>query len=444
MGNIKQVTLNNGLEFYHYSSPGYATSTAIFEIRAGSFMEDRKINGGWSHILEHMMFKASGKYTTRERMELLKENGAFYNAFTDGECITFFFQCPNHNFEKVYDIFIDLLFNPLFDKKELDVEKKVVIAELKQRSIIDKSRCYNMVMENGYGKEAGKSFFGNRTIGTIETIKRCNSKDLRDMYEKYFDPRNIKVVVVNSSENYEKYVKKIADLDLQKHEYDIVFRVNERIKIANKLVLNRGYSVATVKERKSVMFWMWTPGPTSKDYRQDSFNLNIVNLYKSYLGDISSSLLWNKLREEKGYIYSLGFDLDIDPFHSKYYATFEVNDLMIEPFLQDFYKIMDEFAQTGITKKEIKKLALAKKNENAFVAHDSMHRAHDILFMTKYGMPVLTSKDFLKRYDLVTPEHIMEHHKKYWCDKQKSYITAMTSDKKVKDLKKALNKYFIL
>ena len=88
MSKIEHIKLKNGLNIYYYANSSFNLSTCIVEVGAGSFMEDRGVNNGWSHFLEHMMFKNSKHWNTRDRLNKMSENAVDWNAFTGSEEIS--------------------------------------------------------------------------------------------------------------------------------------------------------------------------------------------------------------------------------------------------------------------------------------------------------------------------------------------------------------------
>lgn len=437
--DVKKEVLSNGLKVYYYSNPLYTISSCAIRIGSGAFMETKGVNSGWTHLLEHMIFKSSEKYTTRERNEFFAENCVDTNAFTDLEDIFFYFDCPNKIFEKTFDVYMEMLFNPLLKEDELKTERKVVIAEMKERSISPSKRCYDVIRNYGYSKESRGTFFTNSVIGTISDLNNCTSDKLRDWYEKFFDPRNITIAMVGGPRDYNKLIKKLEAFNLKQHEFDIVSAVNEQIKIAKKFNHRGGFKVITQNERKSVLFYLVKNGMADVVYQGWPEYLNLKHAYKAFMCNGLNSLLWTKLREEKGYVYGVHLNSQVSCYDSSNYIIVEVNENYVEQFLNEYSKTMAEFKKTGLDNCTFKKLMKSIKNNYPFEKNDAHALACSIITFDSIGVYPLSAKEHYKNYNLVTKEEILDYHKTFF-DNYKYFICAMSSPNKKKDVIEAIKK----
>ena len=442
MSKIEHIKLKNGLNIYYYANSSFNLSTCIVEVGAGSFMEDRGVNNGWSHFLEHMMFKNSKHWNTRDRLNKMSENAVDWNAFTGSEEIYFYFNCPNIYYEEVFDIYLDMLFNPSFDEDELKVERNVVIAEMKQQNSRDSYKCMRAFSEYGFGKEARKTFFSNSTIGLLKDLKKCNSESLRDWYEKYFDPRNLTIIMTGPPRNYEKLVKKIEALDLKPNKFNIVSKVKERIKIANNFRVTAGYELMHVDGRNSSFIFLWKNALPIKHMKEIPLLINVLVAYKEYLGGGPNSVLWNKLREEKGHVYAINLYNEINEYTSYHYIASEVNSSRLDAFFRDYCDIMDEFADKGIDDVSFKRLMKGIKNNYYHDKNDAYIAASNIMVNHSLGLPIETLNDYYKKFQQIPKETINDYHRTVW-KTRKSFVTSVSTGDKAKELRDILHKYGI-
>lgn len=438
MNKVEKIELGNGLRIYCYRSSRYFTSAAIFKINTGSFMENKRVDGGWSHLLEHMMFRSSKNYDARTKLSYFQHNGVCYNAYTKYDEIDFFFECPNSNFMKTFDVYLDMLFNPLFDSKELSTEQEVVISESKQLENKDSYKCFMDLINHGYSKKSKNTFFTNKPAGSVKCIRECNARRLRNMYEKYFDPRNIEIFIVCNTKNYGDLVNKIINLNLKQGKYDITQEAKRRMKIANSFNMVNGYGILIDDYRKNILMYLWKQGPSAKEYVKNPLLFNIAHVYKSYIGDGPNSVLWNKLREENGYIYSINMCSDINPYYSTNYITTEINPDHTSRFIDKYVEAMDDFTKTGIERETLKNLVRGIKNNYVFKKHDPLDFAEDMAYFSTVGAPIILEKEYIRNFNKVTPDDIMEYHLKYLADRSNGYITAMMHTRMKKEFEKAI------
>ena len=79
--SIHSYSLDNGLNIY--IKPDSRAPVVLSQIwyKVGSTYEPKGLTG-ISHMLEHMMFKGTDKYTKEQMNSLVENNGGVQNAFT--------------------------------------------------------------------------------------------------------------------------------------------------------------------------------------------------------------------------------------------------------------------------------------------------------------------------------------------------------------------------
>ena len=95
-------------------------------LRAGSRDENAQ-NNGVAHFIEHAVFKGTQKRKPFQLFNLIESVGGEINAYTTRENTLFYTSSLKKYFGRNLDLLSDLVFNPTFDPKELEKEKKVVL-----------------------------------------------------------------------------------------------------------------------------------------------------------------------------------------------------------------------------------------------------------------------------------------------------------------------------
>lgn len=127
---IKQIKLRNGLRVVKISQKDTAAITVMLMVPVGSRMETTKING-ISHFLEHLMFKGTKRRpSTLDISKALDGVGAEYNAYTSKDHTAYYIKIAAEHLELALDLFSDMLFNSLFDPKEIQRERGVILEEI--------------------------------------------------------------------------------------------------------------------------------------------------------------------------------------------------------------------------------------------------------------------------------------------------------------------------
>ena len=122
-------TLENGARIVLIPQDNTASITTLVMYPVGSRFESEKLQGV-SHYIEHLMFKGTKKrkntlILTREIDRL----GAQYNAFTGKEYTGYYIKADAGFSNIASDILSDMLFESVFDPKEMEREKCTEITQ---------------------------------------------------------------------------------------------------------------------------------------------------------------------------------------------------------------------------------------------------------------------------------------------------------------------------
>jgi predicted Zn-dependent peptidase len=137
---------------------------------------------GLAHFLEHMLFKGTGKRTSYQVISRLEAVGGELNAFTTKEetCVHASFLTPH--FDRTMELLSDILLNSIFPEKELNLEKQVVMDEIRSyadnpmEQIFDDFEC--QVFEG--------QALGTPVLGTRESVSEFKRTDLARFISRCF------------------------------------------------------------------------------------------------------------------------------------------------------------------------------------------------------------------------------------------------------------------
>ncbi len=267
-------------------------------IGTGSREETDK-EAGSAHFLEHFVFKGTkkfpGMYDINEAVE--KVGGAF-NAYTGQNDMGFWVKMAKNHLETAMSIVAQVVTEPLLPEEHFDKERGTILEELYMYEDRPNSKA---------AEECGKLLFGKTNmgrpiIGTVESLKAMTVKDLRNYFEKWFVAENITVGVVGSFGD-EKQV-----LELIKKEFGGLIEDDRKLPEKNKFSWDsstdmRKTLVSRKVEQAAVV--MAFRGIDLNDERR--YSLELLNII---LGDGWTSRLMREVREERGWAYGVGSDVD--------------------------------------------------------------------------------------------------------------------------------------
>ncbi len=292
--NIKVLHLDNNIRLVLEHIPHTEVVSLGINVGAGSVTETPE-SMGYSHLLEHMVFKGTKNRDYIEINRDIEKYGGFLNAFTDKHYTFFYVKILGEYLNQAIDVLLDIVYNPIFPENELEKEKKVVLEEI---AMYDDNPEEN-VIDMFYEKTYPNSFMGWPILGKESNIKNANKDSLYEYWNKFYQNDNI---IISVSGKFE--------------EKDIV-QLIERIK-------NKGKS-----EKKETQIPIFKPGINYKEREVEQVHLAlglktfslydekryVLSLFNHILGGTSSSRLYLSIREKLGLCYSinslLGLDKDV-------------------------------------------------------------------------------------------------------------------------------------
>ena len=201
---FEKTTLDNGLEVVAEINES-ALSTALgFFVRSGG-RDETDENSGVSHFLEHMVFKGTEKRRALDVNRELDELGGISNAYTSDELTAFYAKVLPELQEPAIELFSDLM-RPSLRKEDFDVEKQVVLEEMKMYE----DQPPFQVDELGRAKFWSGHPLSRNVLGTRESISNLTVEAMRDYFEKRYSPSNI-VFVASGNLDFDDVARKVDE-----------------------------------------------------------------------------------------------------------------------------------------------------------------------------------------------------------------------------------------
>lgn len=201
LGKIRTTVLENGCRVVTSEMPGVESFAIAFDAGVGSRHENRA-HAGWSHFLEHMLFKGSVKRpSTRALSQPVEGRGGLMNAYTALERTCFFGAVPYDAAPILADVLGDMYVSPLFAQKEIERERKVVLEEIKMYHDDDSS----FALELGQDALWGGHPLGRPVLGTEKSLAAADSETIRAFHRASYRARGTIVAAAGRLE-HEKVV----------------------------------------------------------------------------------------------------------------------------------------------------------------------------------------------------------------------------------------------
>jgi predicted Zn-dependent peptidase len=165
--------LGNGVRVVCDRMPGLQTVALSVVAGRGARWED-ETRSGWSHLLEHMVFKGAGGRSAHALVEAIEAQGGHINAATGYERTSFQVRALEGGLDLGSAVVADLVFRPHMEPADLAREKQVVGQEIAEAADTPDDLVFEIAQSAAFeGQPLGRPILGTpQSIGaaTPETL----------------------------------------------------------------------------------------------------------------------------------------------------------------------------------------------------------------------------------------------------------------------------------
>jgi predicted Zn-dependent peptidase len=255
-------TLANGIRLVHRPVNSPVAHLGLF-INSGS--RDEQIGEhGLAHLIEHMLFKGTGRRKAYYILSRMEDVGGELNAYTTKEetCIhgTFF----NNYYERAFELISDIAFNSSFPANELKKEREIILDEINSYKDSPSELIFdefeellyegNPLARNILGSEEGLKLFTPDNIRNfihrnyctdqmvVSSVGNIEFKKLKKLFESYFAVPIMKPAHgrVSVSYNYKPVYRKLERNTFQAHCIigNLAYKIDDERRLALYLLNN--------------------------------------------------------------------------------------------------------------------------------------------------------------------------------------------------------------
>lgn len=278
--------LSNGIPIVAANIP-YLRSVSIgIWFKVGSRNETPELNGIF-HFLEHLAFKGTKRRSAHQIAIEMDSIGGHINAFTSREYTCYTAKVLDEHLPIAIDVLSDILLHSVFDPKEIERERKVILEEINMVEDTPDDLIFDMLYHDVWSNHS----LGLPTQGFPETVKKISRQDILSHMERFYSSNNVIISIAGNIDFSDS-----VDL-LEKHFCK--FKSGEKIDPGSVHKMKIG-TVCKYKKLEQVHVCLATAGIKTNDkQRYECYLLNAI------LGGSMSSRLFQKIREEKGLAYSV-------------------------------------------------------------------------------------------------------------------------------------------
>lgn len=375
---FNEFTLNNGLRVIVHEDHSVQLAVMNILYDVGSRDEDPN-KTGFAHLFEHLMFGGSKNIPNYDVP--LQMVGGENNAFTNTDITNYYLTVPASNLETGFWLESDRMLSLSFDPKVLEVQRKVVIEEFKQRYL---NQPYGDVWLKLRPLAYQQHPYQWATIGKeISHIENATLEDVKEFFFSHYLPNNAVLVVAGNVKT--EQVKELAEKWFgpipagKKRERKLTAEPAQKQK--------RTLEVKAKVPANALYKTFHMPGRFDKDYYT-------VDLMSDVLSRGHSSRLYQTLVKEKEIFTSVSAFVmgTVDP------GLFVVNGRLkegvaLEKAEEEVTRVFEKVLQDGIEENELQKVKNQSIATIEFGEVEVMNRAMNLAFASLSGDAGLVNKE---------------------------------------------------
>ncbi len=272
--------------------PGLRTLALTVAVRGGAKWES-EATSGWSHCLEHLVFKGAADMGARDIVERIEAEGGSINAATGYERTSFEVRALQGSLPLAMQVVSDLVFRPILDPTEIEREKDVVAQEIAEAFDTPDDHVFEMAQTRAFEGQP----LGRPILGSVASLKPIDRDTIGAWRARLYSPDRMVVAAsgaVNEAELLDLAARWFGDQVATPADAPDVPRFT-----GGDAALTRRI------EQANIVFQLPAPAATDPAYPA-------ARLMTEILGGGMASRLFQSAREERGLAYA------IDAYHEPY------------------------------------------------------------------------------------------------------------------------------
>jgi len=364
-----------------------------FWVRAGSRDEDHE-HAGLSHFLEHLLFKGTDRFSSREIDEAFDAMGAEVNAGTGKETTSVYSRFLDNHLERAFDVLQDMVLRPAYP--DIDSERQVVIEEIAMYEDEPQDKVHDVLS----GAIFGDHPLGRPIIGRAEVVSSVPVPEIASWHDGRYVPGNMVLAAAGNLQH-----ERIIELAEQ------AFGDAREGGPAPVDTPGGNGQVLRFHEKETEQYHLCLGGPGIARGDDRRFALRVLD---TILGGSTSSRLFQEVREKRGLAYA------VYSYASHYADTGQVA-LYVGTRPDNVGEAVDVIGselrrlhEDGVSEEELERARDNVKGRTVLSMESTLTRMNRIGSSILMGVPLLTVDEVLAAFDAVTLDDVNELAEELW------------------------------
>jgi predicted Zn-dependent peptidase len=387
------TTLDSGVRVVTEAMPSVRSIALGMWIRAGSRDEEVE-QAGISHFLEHLLFKGTERFTSREIDEAFDAMGAEVNAGTGKETTSVYSRFLDGHLERAFDVLQDMVLNPAYP--DVDSERDVVIEEIAMYEDEPSDKVHDVLA----GAIFGDHPLGRPIIGQAEVISSVPVPQIAAWHDGRYVPDSM-VVAAAGNLDHDAIVALVEG----------AFRGARAPAPVPAAAPNSAAPVLRFHRKETEQYHVCLGGrgiPRGDDRR---FALRVLD---TILGGSTSSRLFQEVREKHGLAYS------VYSYANHYQDSGQVGLYLgtrpdrVREAMAVIGVELQRLQDDGVTEAELELARENVKGRTVLSMESTLTRMNRLGSSVLMGVPLLTVDEVLAAFDAVTLDDLGELARELW------------------------------
>jgi predicted Zn-dependent peptidase len=185
------TTLDSGVRIVTEAMPSVRSVSLGLWIGTGSRTESED-QAGLSHLLEHLLFKGSSRFSSLEIDQIFDAMGAELNAGTGKETTSVYARVIDEHLSEAFDVMADMVFRPAL--REIDAERAVILEEIAMYEDDPQEKVFDIFGEAVFGEDP----LGRAIIGRAPVIAETPADEIVRFHRSRYLPSNVVIAAAGA------------------------------------------------------------------------------------------------------------------------------------------------------------------------------------------------------------------------------------------------------
>ncbi|MDO5853075.1 MAG: pitrilysin family protein [Thermoplasmata archaeon] len=387
-GRIATARTSGGIPVVAERMPDSRSAGFMIGVATGSRDEVPGIFG-LSHLLEHTVFRRTGRMDSYQMAKEMEGAGGELNAFTGREMTAFYGITISETASTAMGMVGDIVADPAIDPEDTELEKKIVLQELSMIENEPESRIHDLFETQLWRGHPLCQDEG----GDQKTVAGLTSEDLRAYYEEKYRIPNIAVYAAGDVD---------IDATVEWAESALDGRSGGRSNVRTEPPTPKASYQYVESKTDHLQVAMGFPS-----YGASHPDRSALSLVSSLLGSGTSSRLFQSVRERKALVYSVYTTVSQESDASSMVAYMSCTERNAEEAMSTVSAEIGRFLSEGLEEGELDRAKRLLKGANVRAMESTEHRLYRLCVNNMLNGSVECLEERLEKIDAVTEDDVM-------------------------------------